>query len=348
MAKPTVTLTLAGDEAKLTEAFDKVGMASKRMSDNVDSASSKMSDASSKFDVASEASDTAETRFTGFADTISGVRDGLSALGDDSLSMGEKLSALGQAGADLAGGLTGFVIPAIQGMWTKIMGTSAAIAVMNGLKAAWAAVTGVVTAATHGLNAAMRANPIGVIITVIGLLVGAFVLLWNKSEGFRNFFIGMWNGIKTVVGNVVGWIKDVWNGIPGFFKGIVDKIGGFFSGIGNTIKNAFKGAINFVIDILNGGIGAINALIRGYNAIPFAPDIPQIPKIPRLHTGGVVPGMPGQEVLTMLQAGERVSTSSQGGGGMLRFISGGGQFQDALAGLLNMMFANGALAWADR
>lgn len=61
------------------------------------------------------------------------------------------------------------------------------------------------------LNAAMSANPIGIIIVLIAALVAAFVVLWKKSEGFRNFWIGLWEKIKEVTGTVVEWIKNAFN-----------------------------------------------------------------------------------------------------------------------------------------
>ena len=67
--------------------------------------------------------------------------------------------------------------------------------------------------AQGALNAVMNANPIGLVITAIGLLVGAFALLWNKSEGFRNFWINLWNGIKSIVSNAVSWITNVFKKI---------------------------------------------------------------------------------------------------------------------------------------
>lgn len=310
-----ISLDFTGNEGDLVSSFDRVGQASKSMSDQVDDSGSKMRESGAAFDTMSEGADTAETRFTGFYDTLGGTRDALAALGDDSLSTSDKLIALGQAGADLAGGLAGFVIPMMQSLWSRIMATAAAQSVLTAAQTVWNAITTASTVAMGALNAVMRANPIMTVITIIGLLVAAFLLLWNKSEGFRNFFIGMWNAIKTAVGAVIDWIKGAWNGMIGFFTGLVRGIGDIFGGIGNLIKNAFKGAINFIIDALNLAIGAINFLIRGYNAIPIAPDIPEIPKIKRLHSGGTVPGMPGEEVLAILQAGEHVGMSGQGNGG---------------------------------
>jgi len=314
-SKPTVTLTFDGDETKLTDAFERVGAASKQMSSEVGAASkSGVDSVGASTDVMVEKADGAESKFIGFTDTISGVQGALEGLSDPTLTAGERMAILGQAGADMAGGFANLVIPALGRFGSAIAATTAGTWAMTTAKAAWGSVTSGVTVAMGALNAVMRANPIMTVITIVGLLVAGFLLLWNKSEGFRNFFIGMWNAIKDVVGSVVTWIKNVWNGIPAFFTGIATTISNVFSGIGNAIKNAFRSALNFVIDLLNGAIWAINKLISGINAVPGV-DIPHIPKIPKLHTGGRVPGLPGQEVLAVLQGGEHVSTSSQGGGG---------------------------------
>lgn len=88
------------------------------------------------------------------------------------------------------------------------------------VRGALAIKTGALTVATQAqaaaqwaLNVAMNANPIGLIITAIAALIGAFVLLWNKSEGFRNFWIGLWGGIKSVANNAVNWITGIFKKI---------------------------------------------------------------------------------------------------------------------------------------
>lgn len=312
-SKPTVTLTLAGDEDKLTDAFGKVGTASKQMSTTVDNASKSMSDSGSRLDSVGESADNAEGKFMGFHDVLDGVKGAFETLSDPSASLTDKLIGLGQAGADIAGGMASFLIPALQSVWTRITETTAAQYALTAAQTAWNAVTTAGAAVMRLLNAAFLSSPIGWIVLAIAGLVTAFVILWNKSAAFRDFFIGMWNGIKGVVGGVIDWIKGAWNGMLTFFSDLVTGIGNIFSGIGNAIKNAFKSAVNFVIDILNAVIGFFNKIIYGINLVNPFNDIPNIPKIPKMHTGGIVPGMPGQEVLMMMQGGERVSTSSQGG-----------------------------------
>ena len=139
-------------------------------------------------------------------------------------------------------------------------------------------------------NVVMAANPIGLVITAIGLLVAAFVTLWNKCEGFRNFFINMWEGIKKIGSSVAEFI------------------GGIFERKINTIK----GIINAVISLINGAIGAINKLkvnipdwVPKYGGSTFGVNIP---KIPTLAEGGVIDkatlamiGEAGKEVVMPLE-----------------------------------------------
>lgn len=104
------------------------------------------------------------------------------------------------------------------------------------------------TVAQWLLNVAMNANPIGLIVAAIAGLVTAFVILWNKSETFRNFFIGMWEGIKKAVGAVVDWIKENWktmllflvNPVAGIFKYLYEHFEGFRNFVDNIVKSVKK------------------------------------------------------------------------------------------------------------
>jgi len=101
------------------------------------------------------------------------------------------------------------------------VGYTTALKVMEQGWQALTIVTKAQTAAQWLLNAAMNANPIGIVIAAIAALVTAFVILWNKSEDFRNFWIGLWDSIKSVV--VDFWennLKPIFEAIGNVFKSI--------------------------------------------------------------------------------------------------------------------------------
>lgn len=68
-----------------------------------------------------------------------------------------------------------------------------------------AAVTKVWTFATKLLNGTLRLNPIGLVVTAIALLVGAFVLAYRKSDTFRAVVNRAWASIKK-------GLKAAWEG----------------------------------------------------------------------------------------------------------------------------------------
>ena len=70
------------------------------------------------------------------------------------------------------------------------------------------------------MNAVMAANPIGLIVTAIILLVGSFIYLWNTSDEFRNFWINLWEGIKNAVDVAVEWIQNTWNSMSEWFTNL--------------------------------------------------------------------------------------------------------------------------------
>lgn len=102
---------------------------------------------------------------------------------------------------------------------------------------------GIVTAAQWALNIAMDANPIGIVIAAIGILVTGFIYAYNKSETFRQGVLVLWEVLK-VVGTAIGtfymglgkmilgalildpeMIKSGWADTVGAFQGIGKKIG---------------------------------------------------------------------------------------------------------------------------
>ena len=104
-----------------------------------------------------------------------------------------------------------------------------------------------------GLFALMAANPIMLVVAAVAALVAGFVYLWNNCEGFRDFFINMWEKIKESAGKAVDFVKDKIEGIKEFFGGIKDIVG---STLGAVKEEAAErlGAIKQAYDEHGGGI----------------------------------------------------------------------------------------------
>ena len=122
--------------------------------------------------------------------------------------------------------------------WSAIMGKAA-----NALK--------LVTVAMKALNLAMKANIIGLIVSLIMGLVAAFIYLWKNNEGFRNFWLKMWEKIKSATSKAISAIKNKINDIKAALKVVKST----FNGIKDTITDKMDAArdkVKGVIDKIKG------------------------------------------------------------------------------------------------
>ena len=92
----------------------------------------------------------------------------------------------------------------------------------------------------------LAANPIILVIAAIAALVAGFIYLWNHSESFRNFWINLWNAIKTAAGNAVNWIKTAFNNFVSFWVNLWNSVKTTFTNAVNGIKTFFSNVINFI------------------------------------------------------------------------------------------------------
>lgn len=121
------------------------------------------------------------------------------------------------------------------------------------------------------LNAVMSANPIGLVIAAITALVAAFIILWKKSKAFREFWIGLWNKIKSVAEKAWEKIKGFFTGAFAVVKAVWSAAIGFFKGIWDGIKKVFNAVVDFFRRIFNDALEAVkkvwNTVIGFYSAI---------------------------------------------------------------------------------
>ena len=135
-----------------------------------------------------------------------------------------------------------------------------------------AGVINTVKGAFAALNTTMLANPITLIIAAIAALVAAFIYLWNNCDGFRQFWIDLWENVKQTA-------VTVWNTIKEFFAQVWETIKTIFSTVFEVIKtlvttyfNLYKTIIQTVFNTVKTVITTIWEAIKGvfttvFNAI---------------------------------------------------------------------------------
>jgi hypothetical protein len=209
--------------------------------------------------------------------------------------------------------------------------------VSTGAAAAWFAtttagsvVTGIATAAQWLWNAAMTANPIGIVIVAIAALVAGIIWVATQTTFFQdtwktvwggvttafnatvNFLqglmTGIWNYIKTVFGwSPIGLIVNNWDAIIGFFSGLPARIGGAVSGMWDGVKDSFRGVINWIIGKWNNfSISLPGIDVPGIGQVGgFTLDTPNIPMLAgggtAIGAGWAVVGENGPELRHLAQ-----------------------------------------------
>lgn len=301
-----VTLTFGGDPAGAKKAMDEVGDSAQRMKGHVE-------ESASGFARAGEAADEVDTKAMGFRDTLTGVQDSLK--GVSLLAKGpsfEGFLTLGAGIGDLGSGFYNFLIPALEK--TKLA-TLAQAAASKGA----AVGTNIWTGAQRLLSLAFISSPIGWIVLGVAALVAVIVLIATKTHWFQNIWRVSWSGIKVAASATWDFIKK----IPGW-------IGSAFAGIGRAISWPFRTAFNLISDAWNATVGGLHFTIPGW--VPgIGGNSFGVPRLPHFHSGGVVPGMPGQPVPVLALGGERFAGGFDGAaGGALVTVKAG----DVLVGAL--------------
>ena len=114
---------------------------------------------------------------------------------------------------------------------------------------------GVVSGAFSSLGAVLLANPIGIVIAVIGALIAILVHLWNTNEGFRNAVITAWTNIKEKA-------SEIWTAVKETFTSVWTSITEFVSSAWETIKNVIQVGVMLIGSILQGAFDIITLPFR--------------------------------------------------------------------------------------
>jgi hypothetical protein len=203
--------------------------------------------------------------------------------------------------------------------------------------AATTTATQIAAAAQWVWNIAMMANPIGLVIAAVVILIGIIVLIATKTTWFSDLWNWIWSKIGDPVKAVWGFISDLavqtWNGLVkgvlwvrdmfvGAWKWIKEqavnhfnsilaipgKIASAFSSVANAILKPFKDAFNGVARAWNSSVGKFS-----FTVPDWVPGVGgkgwSIPNMPTLATGGDVM----RTGVALIHKGERIVPASARG-----------------------------------
>jgi hypothetical protein len=156
----------------------------------------------------------------------------------------------------------------------------------------------------------------------IGPKVRQMFIEWKRAWDEWAPVINQWwqntgRPVLSALGHVLGFLLDhfvVSTAAAGKMFAVLGSgykaLHGVAAGAANAIASAFRGAFNSIVSAWNNTVGRISFTVPGW--------VPGLGgrgfSIPRFHTGGIVSGAHGREVLAVLQAGERVTPAGGGGG----------------------------------
>lgn len=160
------------------------------------------------------------------------------------------------------------------GRWAKLVAT--AVVAVTGFAVSFRAFTSIpailtkVTTAVSALNVALTSNPIGAVITLVADLGIAFTVLWNTCEGFRDFWIVLWDKCKWAWNNALdafenggqtlargwAWLKGkastIWDAITVAFSGAGDFLTDVFTVAWSGVRDAWGGCASFFSGLWDG------------------------------------------------------------------------------------------------
>jgi hypothetical protein len=227
-------------------AFDQVATSAVAMGDAVDSAATQADTASSKLDRVAGSAENLDDK----AGRATGALGALSA-GFEVAGLEEYASGLNNVAmvTDFASGVGQAYTLIIELESLAMVKAKIASAAHSAQTIATSAATKTAAGAQWLLNAALTANPIGLVVVALAAMTAGVVLAYNKSETFRDVVDSAFGLAKRVVGDVV----DVVENVPKKIGDIVDKV--------QDLPEAFRSAKERVVDFVGDMVAPIQDVI---------------------------------------------------------------------------------------
>jgi phage-related protein len=311
VAGKTVVLAvdIVADATDATSAFDKAAGAASGAADKIDTVGGRAGDSATGLSALTGALELAG--FDGAAEAA-----GLLATGLDAVEGSTMLFKVAQESLSLT---------TIKDTAARIANTVATEAANVATKA-WAAVQWL-------LNAAMSANPIGIVIIAVVALIAAIVLIATKTTFFQDTWDAIWpviqvgiDAVKTgfdavvdAISAVIDWVAKITGDALETFKGPIDAVSDAFDAVGDAIESVIDwiGKIKMpkaLQDIVD-GIGSIDVwpfaagggssgTVPGVSATAFAPAVARSGVTINVN-GALDPVGVARQIRTILRADDR-------------------------------------------
>lgn len=128
----------------------------------------------------------------------------------------------------------------------EVIHTAATTAMTAAHKAAEAGATGLAVAQA-GLNAVLKANPIGLVVAALAALAAGLVTAYQTSETFRNAVNSAFASVKKIAQNAIGTVVDWINELVAKIRGAAAALANLKNGVGaaaDAYNSAYNNAIN--------------------------------------------------------------------------------------------------------
>nr|DAO46664.1 MAG TPA: tail tape measure protein [Caudoviricetes sp.] len=128
----------------------------------------------------------------------------------------------------------------------EVVHTAATTAMTAAHKAAEAGATGLAVAQA-GLNAVLKANPIGLVVAALAALAAGLVTAYKTSETFRNAVNSAFSAVKNIAQSAIGTVVDWINDLVAKIEGAAAALANLKNGIGaaaDAYNSAYNNAIN--------------------------------------------------------------------------------------------------------
>ncbi len=131
----------------------------------------------------------------------------------------------------------------------EVIHTAATTAMTAAHKAAEARATGLAVAQA-GLNAVLKANPIGLVVSLLAALAAGLVTAYKTSETFRNAVNSAFASVKKIAQNAIGTVVDWINELVAKIRGAAAALANLKNGVG-AAQDAYNAAYNGYMDNYN-------------------------------------------------------------------------------------------------